>query len=132
MLQDAFQFFYVPAYTNAGNYLMAVIVGLHYDKIKHPTFVKWLKYPMLFIFYFIVPLGFVPFFASYVFYNYTIDVNVWWTGIAVTIEKHYWAGLAGAVFFVAVIWIVGPAGKVITIGTCWRIGFVAILGLSYE
>lgn len=100
LLQDAFQHYYVPFYTNAGNYYLAMLIGLHYDKLKNPSVVKWLKAPILFIFYFIFPLGMIPFFSSYIFYNYEIDEASWWIGVWTTISKHFWGILAFSIVFV--------------------------------
>lgn len=100
LLQDAFQHYYVPFYTNAGNYYLAMLVGLHYETIKSPTIVKWLKVPVLFVFYFIFPLGMIPFFSSYIFYNFDIDETSWWIGVWTTISKHFWGILAFSIVFV--------------------------------
>ncbi|XP_063702384.1 uncharacterized protein LOC134832329 [Culicoides brevitarsis] len=100
LLQDAFQHYYVPFYTNAGNYYLAMLVGLHYDLLKSPVVIKWLKTPAMFIFYFLFPLGSIPFFSCYIFYNYDIDETAWWIGAWTTVAKHFWGILAFSVVFV--------------------------------
>uniref|UniRef100_A0A336LJ77 CSON008227 protein n=1 Tax=Culicoides sonorensis TaxID=179676 RepID=A0A336LJ77_CULSO len=45
LLQDAFQHYYIPFYTNAGNYYFAMILGLHYDLLKNEKIVKLFKIP---------------------------------------------------------------------------------------
>lgn len=102
LFQDAFRYFYVPAYTNGGNYIMSMIVGLYYDTLKLEKIIRIFRYPALTVTYLIVPLGLIPIFAGFYLYDDSIDVTAWWIGVWVLISKHYYSFIALAVAFVCV------------------------------
>lgn len=77
-----------------------MIVGLYFDNLKNLTLIKWFKVPALTIFYFIFPLGMVPFFTSYIFYNYNVNNTAWWIGVWTIFSKHFWGLLGISIVFV--------------------------------
>lgn len=100
LFQDAFRYFYVPAYTNAGNYIISMIVGLYYDSWKSKEMIKIFRYPTLLVTYMIIPLGLVPILVGSIFYDENIDVSQWWVGLFVLVSKHYYSIIGFSITFV--------------------------------